>query len=178
MSSSVLEEIGPDLPSWLEAVLGRLRFYRRREPDSEFARRLDSLLSKMANQASSTARADTLDRFLRACLASLLDAAHSKPELHAHRADLAVLCGLAREALDTDRYDRPLIFVADGMRTLEEGAPWAIRVPGRVVFLAAMVAAGPEDEIPAAAIRLTNDLAAAVGLDHLIQAVENGLLGN
>lgn len=124
------------------------------------------------------AQAGLLDRFLRACLASLLDAAQSKPELHAHQANLAVLCGLACKALDTDQNDGPLIAVADGMQMPEEGARWAIRVPGRVVFLAALVGAGLEEEIPAAAIRLTNDLVAAVGLDHLIQAVENGLLVN
>jgi hypothetical protein len=104
-------------------------------------------------------RTDALPAFLEACLAVLEEAA-SRPELSACRDDLAALCGLARAALAGDCDDRPVNARLAAMEFRPGAEGFALMVPGRVVWLAAMAAQVPEEEGAAAAM-LVNDLAAA-----------------
>lgn len=84
------------------------------------------------------------------------------------------LCDLADAALVSDQDDRSLIQAVDGLGDVAGNAFWAARVPGRVVFLAAIVHRGDE-ETSAAAARLINDLSAVDGSIPL-EALENALL--
>lgn len=93
--------------------------------------------------------------FLHACLDLLAQA----PVPGLPPAVLAGLCALARQAIDGDADDRPVNAAAAAWRELPGAAGWAASVPGRVVFLAAMVAQLPEEQAGAAAM-LVNDLAA------------------
>ena len=102
------------------------------------------------------AEAPALLPFLHACLDQLEQAA-ARPDLAP--AGLPGLCALARAAIDGDADDRPVNAAAKALRELPGAAGWVASVPGRVVFLAAMVARLPEEQGGAAAM-LVNDLAA------------------
>jgi len=134
---------------WAEAVAARLDFFARRGGPPFDAAPLAALCG----------RADALPAFLEACLVVLEEAA-SRPPLFACRDDLAELCGLARAALATDCDDRPLNARLDAMGFRPGADGFALLVPGRVVWLAAMAAQVPDEEGTAAAI-LVNDLTAA-----------------
>ena len=101
------------------------------------------------------AEAPALLPFLHACLDLLEQAgAHGLPP-----GALADLCALARAAIGGDADDRPVNAASAALRGLPGPAGWAASVPGRVVFLAAMVAQLPEEQGGAAAM-LVNDMAA------------------
>jgi hypothetical protein len=102
------------------------------------------------------AEAPALLPFLHACLDQLEQAA-ARPDLAP--AGLPGLCALARAAINGDADDRPVNAAAAALRGLPGPAGWAAAVPGRVVFLAAMVAQLPEEQEGAAAM-LVNDMAA------------------
>jgi hypothetical protein len=96
-----------------------------------------------------------LHDYLHACLDQVREAA---PEL-------AELCDLARAAVDRDADDRAVNAAAAGL------PGFAAMVPGRVVWLAAMV--GSAEEAGAAAM-LANDLA-AVGMTLPLRAWDAAL---
>lgn len=121
------------MPQWAEAVAARLAFWGQDVP----------------------AEAPALLPFLHACLDLLEQAA--VPGLPPGA--LAELCALARAAIGGDADDRPVNAASASLRTLPGPAGWAASVPGRVVFLAAMVAQRPEEQGGAAAM-LVNDMAA------------------
>jgi hypothetical protein len=164
-------EIAEGLPDWARAVAVRLEFYSERGHPELRAPLMATLTSlrELTGDADGNARA--LDCFMYACLDLLGDAARARADLAAIRDELNALCGLARTALKTDRDDRPLLARTYAMTDLPDAPGWAaINVPGRVVFLAAMVAHVP-DEVGGAAAMLTNDLA-AVGIDLPLRALQ------
>jgi hypothetical protein len=102
---------------------------------------------------------DGLGVFLHACLDAVAD-----------RPGVAPLCALARAALAADRDDRAVNAAAKAV----DGV--AAMVPGRVVWLAAMVVHAPDHEAEAATM-LVNDLAAtgAALPRRAIEAAERSL---
>ena len=118
---------------WAEAIAARLAFWGQDVP----------------------ADAPALLPFLHACLDLLEQAA--PPGLFPGA--LQALCALARAAIAGNADDRPVNAAAASLRTLPGAAGWAASVPGRVVFLAAMVAHLPEEQA-GAAVQLVNDMAA------------------
>lgn len=120
------------MAEWAEAIASRLAFFGQAVP----------------------AETPALLPFLQACL-DLLEQA-TVPGLPAGA--LAGLCALARTAIAGDADDRPVNAASAEWRNLPGAAGWAAAVPGRVVFLAAMVAHLP-DEQAGAAVRLLNDMA-------------------
>lgn len=138
------------MQSWAEAAAARLAFLGQEVP----------------------AGVPTLLPFLHACLV-LLEQAADRPELAAVRPALPGLCALARTAIAGDADDRPVNAAAAALRNLPGPAGWAASVPGRVVFLAAMVAHLPQEQAGAAAM-LVNDMA-AVEAAMPLQAWETAL---
>lgn len=134
---------------WAAALAAWLDFFARRGGPPFDAGALAALCG----------RADALPAFLGACL-DVLEEEASHPKLSACRDDLAELCALARSALASDCDDRPVNARLDTMAPRPGAEGFALLVPGRVVWLAAMAAQVPEQEGAAAAM-LVNDLAAA-----------------
>ncbi len=164
-------EIAKGLPDWARAVAVRLEFYSERGHPELRAPLMAAVEQLRPLTADADGNARALDRFMYACLELLGDAARARDDFAVIRDELDALCGLARTALKTDRDDRPLLARTSAMTDLPEAPGWAaINVPGRVVFLAAMVAHVP-DEVGAAASMLTNDLA-AVGADLPLRALQ------
>ncbi len=124
------------MAEWAEAVASRLEFFGQAVP----------------------AGTPALGPFLLACL-DLLEQAAARPRLAPVRAVLPGLCALARTAIAGDCDDRPVNAAAAAARELPGVCSAAASVPGRAVWLAAMVAQVP-DEQGAAAVMLVNDLAA------------------
>jgi hypothetical protein len=160
------------LPAFAEAAALRLRFWTRRRRGRRALRRALSGCLPALGRAGATeaglraARA----RFLLACLDLLEQAAQSRPDLAAHREELAALAALARRALAGDAG------AAATLRDREQeamGLPapagFAARVPGRAVWLAAIAAELPADE-GEAAVMLVNDLA-VLGRDLPLRAL-------
>jgi hypothetical protein len=160
------------LPTWLECVADRLEFLASQQPQCDETGGLATVLDALRRRAASPQHRDrVLQDFLRACLDELAAAARARSDLSGIRGELDMLCGLARTALDTDCDDRPLLARESALTALPGPAGWsAIRVPGRVVFLAAMVATLPDEECPAA-VMLINDLA-AVDFDMPLRALQ------
>jgi len=166
------------LPPWATSVAVRLAFFARQRggtaaDDRQLLETLDALRRRTAEPAGDDR---ALRHFLDACLALLADTAATHPALGAIRDDLAALTCLARTAIEGDCDDRPLL---ERERALEE-LPGAVafaasRVPGRVVWLAAMAAQVPDEEGAAAAM-LVNDLA-AVGADLPLRALQAAARG-
>lgn len=96
---------------------------------------------------------------MHACLALFAEAAGKRSDLAEVREELEALCRLARTAVDGDHDDRPVIGRASALQKVSGVVGWAAHVPGRVVWLAAMVAQVPQEQ-GAAAVMLVNDLAA------------------
>jgi hypothetical protein len=111
-----------------------------------------------------------LKTFLYACLDLVVERADTDPDLAELRKDLSTLDALARTALAGDCDDRPLLAREDALIGRHGKQGWAARVPGRVVWLAAVTAQVPDEE-GAAATMLTNDLA-AVGIDLPLRALQ------
>lgn len=122
------------MAEWAEAIASRLEFFGQAVP----------------------AGTPALGPFLFACL-DLLEQAAARPRLAPVRDALPGLCALARTAIAGDCDDRPVNAAAARERPGVCSA--AASVPGRAVWLAAMVAQVP-DEQGAAAVMLVNDLAA------------------
>jgi hypothetical protein len=160
------------LPPWAGAIAGRLDFFARRGRNRRTATRaLTTVLAATRERAAAPGGSDRLlQGFLRACLALLADAASTRPDLADIRGELEVLIGLARTALDNDCDDRPVLIRSKATMDLPGVPGWAARVPGRVVWLAAMAAQVPGEERGAAAM-LVNDLA-AVGPDLPLRALQ------
>lgn len=138
------------MQAWAEAAAARLAFLGQEVP----------------------AGVPTLLPFLHACL-GLLEQAADRRDLAAVRPALPGLCALARTAIAGDADDRPVNAAAAALRNLPGPAGWAASVPGRVVFLAAMVAHLPQEQAGAAAM-LVNDMA-AVEAAMPLQAWETAL---
>ena len=131
-----------DVPRWAAAVAARLEFLPRRR-------------RSRVPVAGHTTR---LRPFLTACLDLWQQAVATRPELAELRGEAGKLYDLARAALDGDLDDRAINTLAAGLMGLPGVAGFAARVPGRVVWLAAMAASLPEEEGAAAAM-LVDDLA-------------------
>lgn len=136
------------LPAWAAAVAQRLAFFARHGGAAFDA----AVLAELCG------RADALPAFLGACLDVVAEAA-AEPSLVACRADVAELCALARAALAGDCDDRPVNARREALPFRMGAEGYALSVPGRVVWLAAMAAQVPEEEGGAAAM-LVNDIAA------------------
>lgn len=158
------------LPRWVECIADRLQFITRKHPRrKEIARDLTALVAAVSRRiASPQEDGRLLQDFLRACLDEFAAAVHGRPELAEARGELGTLCDLARRALEAGHDDRPVI-QAQWSMDLAGFAGAAAYVPGRVVFLAAMVAEVPDEEC-AAATMLVNDLA-AVDIDLVLRAL-------
>jgi hypothetical protein len=127
-----------------------------------------NVLHRLAAEPGGSDR--VLQRFLRACLALFGEAAGTRPDLAGIREELQALCGLALTALDSDCDDRPLLARERGLVDLPGLLGYVARVPGRVVWLAAMAANLPEEE-GAATVMLIDDLR-TVDLDLPLRALQ------
>ena len=133
------------MKDWAEAIASRLEFFGQAVP----------------------AGTPALGPFLFACL-DLLEQAAARPRLAPVRDALPGLCALARTAIAGDCDDRPVNAAAAAARERPGVCSAAASVPGRAVWLAAMVAQVP-DEQGAAAVMMVNDLA-AVDAGYPLQA--------
>jgi hypothetical protein len=164
-------DIGAGLPVWAAAVAVRLEFFYENDHSDRLAALIGTLGSLRPLTADLESDARALARFMYACLDSLGEATRADNTFVAIRDELDALCGLARTALETDRDDRPLLARNQALTELPSAACWAaVNVPGRVVFLAAMVEHVP-GEVGAAAVMLVNDLA-AVDADLPLRALQ------
>jgi hypothetical protein len=149
-------EIAAGLPAWAASVAMRLEFYAERGHPELRAPLMAAVRSLRALTADANANLRALDRFMRACLDRLGEAAHTRDEFAAIRNEIDTLCSLARKALETDRDDRPLLARTQELEVVPDAASWAAaNVSGRVVFLAAMAEHVP-DEVGVAAVMLVN----------------------
>lgn len=112
----------------------------------------------------------SLPRFQEGCLRALENAMRARPVLRVGREELALRLALARAALDGDEGSRRSLERREDEAVLDGEAFWAGRVPGRVVWLAAMTAAMP-DQVNEAVVMLVNDLA-SLGRDAPLRALE------
>jgi hypothetical protein len=160
------------LPPWAGAIADRLDFFASRSRNRRTATRaLTTVLAAMRERAAEPGGNDRLlQGFLRACLSLLAEAAGTRSDLADIRGELEALIGLARTALDNDCDDRPVLIRSKATMDLPGVPGWAARVPGRVVWLAAMAAQVPSEE-PGAAAMLVNDLS-AVGPDLPLRALQ------
>jgi hypothetical protein len=154
-----------DLPRWAAAVAARLEFFAGGTPGARrrrcaLRRTLAALRPRLAAPDGTGA---AFGAFCEACLALAESALAARRDLAPFRPVFAHLCALARAELAGGADDRPLLAAARGLESLHQPLPWAAAIPGRVVFLAAMVARMPSEEA-AAATMLVNDLA-ALGCD-------------
>jgi len=157
------------LPNWAEAVAQRLAFFAS-EDGSEVEPTLAALRDRLA---ASPDGAILMRRFLDACLDVFAAQVASRADLAGHRAALDELCDLARAEIDGDCDDRPLLAREERLIDLPGRVGFVVRVPGRVVWLAAMAAKVPGEEGPAS-VMLVNDLA-ALGLDLPLRALQEAL---
>jgi len=166
-----MPEIAAGLPDWAASVAIRLEFFSERGHPELREPLMVAVASLRPVTSDPDGNAVALDRFMDACLDQLGNAAHARNDLATIHDELDALCSLARTALKTDRDDRPLLARTGTLTDLPGATGWAaVNVPGRVVFLAAMVAHMP-GEVSAAAAMLTNDLA-AVGIDLPLRAIQ------
>lgn len=162
----------PQLPSWCTSTVDRITFHASRQADGtgcnpssrpiliDYGSDLEITVAALYQRfATPGNEAPLLRDFLGACLVQLMRVAAIKPELNDIQPDLAALCTVARTALVTDLDDREVLRRAGNLVDLPGQAGFAARVPGRVVWLAAMAASVPE-EAAAAAAMLADDLAA------------------
>lgn len=164
-------EIAKGLPDWAASVAIRLEFYSERGHSELCTPLIAAVEALRPLTADPDGNARALDRFMHTCLDLLGAAARARDDFATIRDELDALCELARTALKTDRDDRPLLARAYALTDLPGAPGWAaVNVPGRVVFLAAMVEHVPS-EVGAAAAMLTNDLA-AVGIDLPFRALQ------
>jgi hypothetical protein len=176
MANGSLSEIEAGLPIWAMAIANRLDFFRRvhssKRNISELTVVLDALRHRVATPGGEH---QALRAFLHACLTLLEEAAVSRTELAGIARDLETLCDMARTSLNGDCDDRPLIAHEDNINTkgLSGASRWAARVPGRVVWLAAMAAEVPDAE-GEAAVMLVNDLA-SVDADFPLRALHTAV---
>jgi hypothetical protein len=147
------------LPPWARTVAWQLdmQIARRRHGKRALSALTATVVSLRARTTNPARRKRVLDRFLRACLDLLAEVAATRPDLAGIRKDLDELCGLARTALDTDQDDRTLMPRTRELMDLPGAVGYAARVPGRVVWLAAMVAQAPRWQRGAAGM-LVSDL--------------------
>lgn len=124
------------MEAWAEAIASRLTFFGQEV----------------------RAEAPALHPFLHACL-GLLEQEAAQQDLAPVRAALGTLCAMAREAIDGTCDDRAVNAAAAPWREHPGPAGWAAAIPGRVIWLADMVAQLPGEQ-GAAAVMLVNDLAA------------------
>ncbi len=141
------------LAQWAVAAGQRIAFHARRR--REMRAELDAVLQRLRAVEPEAA----LRAFLHACLGLLTDVAGTRADLAGRRDDIVALVELARAAIEGDCDDRPVNAQARPLFGLPGAAGYAVLVPGRVVWLAAMAAQVPDEE-GAAAVMLVNDLAA------------------
>jgi hypothetical protein len=151
---------------WVAAVDQRLRWLaRRRRGRRAMLRRLTRATVMLSRD-----RPASLRGFQHACL-DLLEAAMAiERTLAPARGELANRLALARAALAGDETARRALERREDEAGLDGDAFWAGRVPGRVVWLAAMAAAVPAEVSPAA-VMLVNDLQ-TLGRDAALCAME------
>ncbi|TIT21891.1 MAG: hypothetical protein E5W70_15045 [Mesorhizobium sp.] len=170
MANDSLSEIEAGLPTWAAAIADRLDFFRSRHFSKHSSSELTVVLAALRRRVAAPGGGDqALRAFLHACLALLEEAAASRMDLASISRDLARLCNMARTSLEGDCDDRPLMDYEDNMKGLSGASRWAARVPGRVVWLAAMAAEVPDAEAEAA-VMLVNDLS-AVDADFPLRAL-------
>lgn len=161
-----LGEAVADLPDWVGAVEGRLRWLARRRRGRRAAqRRLARAVAALSQDGAAS-----LARFQHGCLRTLEEAMRARATLRAARGELGLRLGLARAVLGGDEEARRALERREDATDLDGAAFWAGRVPGRVVWLAAMVAAVPGQVAPAA-VMLVNDVA-MLGRDAPLRALE------
>ncbi|MER9679710.1 hypothetical protein NKJ23_10330 [Mesorhizobium sp. M0184] len=171
MANGSLSEIEPGLPTWAAAISVRPDFLQRRRSGKRGVSELTVVLAALRRRVAAPGGGDqALLAFLHACLALLEEAAASRTDLASISRDLATMCDMARTSLEGDCDDRPLMAYEDNMTGLSGASRWAARVPGRVVWLAAMAAEVPDAEAEAA-IMLVNDLS-AVDADFPLRALD------
>ncbi|WP_198377152.1 hypothetical protein, partial [Neoroseomonas rubea] len=150
-----------ELPGWVAAIAARLDVFARGTPGARRARRAlrRTLAVLRARLAKPEDGAAALPVFCEACLVLLESAVAARHAPAPLRRDFARLCALARAELAGGVDDRPLLAAVRALEDLPHPVPWAaMRVPGRVVFLASIAARMPSEEA-AAATMLVNDLA-------------------
>jgi hypothetical protein len=131
--------------AWLSATAQRLAFL-----GADPLALLDAVAAVAARDPDAALRA-----FLHACLDALEEALPEGPS----RAEILALAAIARAEIAGSRDDRAILAREEALMNEPAPIPFAATVPGRVVWLAAMAAAVPEQEGPAA-VMLVNDLAA------------------
>jgi len=173
-------ELEAGLPAWAQSIAARLMFFARERADreavnTELTTTLDALRVRLGEPGGGDRM---LADFQRACLRLFADAVNMQTDLAGIREDLHASCRLALTALDSDCDDRPLLARESALEerlgvTMSATQLSAIRVPGRVVWLAAMSAQVPDEEGAATAM-LVNDLA-AVDADLPLKAFQTAV---
>ncbi|MBR0657079.1 hypothetical protein [Plastoroseomonas arctica] len=149
-----------ELPAWAEAVARRVTFLAQGTPGARRQRRAlrRALRDLHPRLTAPGGDAEAADAYCHASLELAEAAVAVRPDLADIRPAFARLCVMARAELAGSRDDRGLLAE---LNRLEDpgGLPHGLmRVPGRVVFLAALAGTSPEDAAGAAAM-LASDLA-------------------
>lgn len=153
-------------PDWMRAVESRLRWLaRRRRGRRVLQRRLGRAVAALSQDGAAS-----LVRFQDGCLRILEGAVQAREVLGDAREELTLRMMLARAVLGGDEEARRSLERREDEVVLGGEAFWAGRVPGRVVWLAAMAAAVP-DQVAPAAVMLVNDLT-SLGRDAPLRALE------
>lgn len=140
---------------WVAAIAQRLAFF-----GTDPLALLDAVEAVARRDPDAALRA-----FLHACLDLLDEALPPGPA----RAEILALAAIARAEIDGTCDDRAILAREEALMDQPAPIPFAATIPGRAVWLAAMVRQVPEQEGPAA-VMLVNDLA-ALGRDLPLRAL-------
>ena len=164
-----------DLPGWARAYADRVLGLARRRRGLRRTRRAlgDALAVLRLRAMTAEGEARALRAVLDACLDLFEKSVVTRPAFLPFLAEARALCALARAELDGGADDRALLARQDAWPAMPAEVFFALRVPGRVVFLAAL-ARGLPAEAPTAAVMLVNDLA-TLRRDLPLRALEAGL---
>jgi hypothetical protein len=146
----------------------RITYLARRQPRADPVRREIATTLRDLHGCIGAGGADRLlDQFLQRCLDLVSGTAAGQPGID-------VLCELARAALSGERDDRAVLAYAETLPAAPGPLSYARRIPGRVVWLAAMAKSPEGDEAGTAAALLVNDLA-ALGSDLPLRTLQAAL---
>lgn len=161
-------------PKWLAATFFRLDFLTSRYRERGKRKLLADLLKSLKGRDCRSDSGDSLLRYLFAVLDLLELEAESRDDFACALCEIRELCRLARVALRSNYDDRPMYELWRSVDHLPGSVGWAVRVPGRAVWLAAMELQVQKD-MESAAVMLINDIA-AVNLRIPIFALRSAFL--
>lgn len=153
-------------PAWASATANRMTYLARRQPRA-FRQETATILRDLDGCIATGGADCLLDQFLHRCLDLISSNTAGQPGID-------VLCDLARTALSGERDDSAVLAYAETLPAGRGPLSYARRIPGRVVWLAAMANLPEDDEAGAAAAMLVNDLA-ALATDLPLRALQAAL---